>query len=91
MRDCPLYKEKEKQKTEREQGNETTNQRAGSGLDLASLLQGEEGFFLCQNRGQDYIDVAKAGHSIAYWADASRSGDRGTAVSQRCTGALGRY
>jgi hypothetical protein len=22
-----------------------------SGLDLASLLQGEEGFFLCQNRG----------------------------------------
>jgi len=37
-----------------------------SGLDLASLLQGEEGFFLCQNRGQNFITVAKAGHSIAY-------------------------
>jgi hypothetical protein len=37
-----------------------------SGLDLAGLLYGEEGLFLCQNRGQDYIAVAKAGHSIAY-------------------------
>jgi hypothetical protein len=37
-----------------------------SGLDLASLLQGEEGLFLCQNRGQNYITVAKAGHSIAF-------------------------
>ena len=37
-----------------------------SGLDLAGLLQGEEGVFLCQNRGQDYIAVAKAGHPIAY-------------------------
>jgi hypothetical protein len=37
-----------------------------SGLDLAGLLQGEEGLFLCQNRGQDYIAVAKSGHSIAY-------------------------
>ena len=37
------------------------------GLDLAGLLQGEEGLFLCQNRGQDYIAVAKAGHEIAYW------------------------
>ena len=37
-----------------------------SGLGLAGLLQGEEGVFLCQNRGQDYIAVAKAGHPIAY-------------------------
>jgi hypothetical protein len=37
-----------------------------SGLDLASLLQGEEGFFLCQNRGQNYVTVAKVGHSIAF-------------------------
>ncbi|PYL62235.1 MAG: hypothetical protein DMF24_04795 [Verrucomicrobia bacterium] len=37
-----------------------------SGLDLANLLQGEEGFFLCQNRGQNFIAVAKAGHSIAF-------------------------
>src|SRR5436309_3014834 len=37
-----------------------------SGLDLANLLQGEEGFFLCQNRGQNFITVAKAGHSIAF-------------------------
>ena len=37
-----------------------------SGLDLAALLQGEEGFFLCQNRGQNYITVAKSGHSIAF-------------------------
>ena len=37
-----------------------------SGLDLANLLQGEEGFFLCQNRGQNFIGVAKAGHSIAF-------------------------
>ena len=37
-----------------------------SGLDLTSLLHGEEGLFLCQNRGQNYITVAKAGHSIAF-------------------------
>ena len=37
-----------------------------SGLDLASLLQGEDGLFLCQNRGQNYTAVAKAGHSIAF-------------------------
>ena len=37
-----------------------------SGLDLASLLQGEDGLFLCQNRGQNYIAVAKASHSIAF-------------------------
>ena len=37
-----------------------------SGLDLASLLYGEEGFFLCQNRGQNYITVARANHSIAF-------------------------
>jgi hypothetical protein len=37
-----------------------------SGLDLASLLDGEQGLFLCQNRGQNYITVAKAGHSIAF-------------------------
>src|SRR5437764_15222621 len=37
-----------------------------SGLDLASLLQGEEGCFLCQNRGQNFITAAKAGHSIAF-------------------------
>jgi hypothetical protein len=37
-----------------------------SGLDLAGLLQGEEGLFLCQNRGQDYITVAKPSRSIAF-------------------------
>lgn len=37
-----------------------------SGLDLASLLEGEQGLFLCQNRGQNYVTVAKAGHSIAF-------------------------
>ena len=37
-----------------------------SGLDLASLLEGEQGLFLCQNRGQNYITIAKAGHSIAF-------------------------
>ena len=37
-----------------------------SGLDLASLLEGEQGLFLCQNRGQNYITVAKAGHSIGF-------------------------
>jgi hypothetical protein len=37
-----------------------------SGLDLASLLDGEQGLFLCQNRGQNYVTVAKAGHSIAF-------------------------
>jgi hypothetical protein len=37
-----------------------------SGLDLASLLEGEQGLFLCQNRGQNYLTVAKAGHSIAF-------------------------
>jgi hypothetical protein len=29
-----------------------------SGFDLASLLQGEEGFFLCQNRGQNTLKGA---------------------------------
>ena len=37
-----------------------------SGLDLASLLEGEQGLFLCQNRGQNYITVAKHGHSISF-------------------------
>src|SRR4029077_11609644 len=37
-----------------------------SGLDLANLLDGEQGVFLCQNRGQNYITVAKSGHSIAF-------------------------
>jgi hypothetical protein len=37
-----------------------------SGLDLASLLEGEQGLFLCQNRGQNYVTVSKAGHSIAF-------------------------
>jgi hypothetical protein len=37
-----------------------------SGLDLASLLDSEQGLFLCQNRGQNYITVAKTGHSIAF-------------------------
>ena len=37
-----------------------------SGLDLANLLDGEQGAFLCQNRGQNYITVAKSGHSIAF-------------------------
>jgi hypothetical protein len=36
-----------------------------SGLDLASLLDGEQGLFLCQNRGQNYI-TAEAGHSITF-------------------------
>lgn len=46
--------------------NETTKLTCLSAADLASLLQGEEGFFLCQNRGQNYVTVAKAGHSIAF-------------------------
>lgn len=37
-----------------------------SGLDLASLLEGEQGLFLSQNRGQNYITVAKPGHPIAF-------------------------
>ena len=37
-----------------------------SGLDLASLLEGEQGVFLSQNRGQNYITVAKPGHPIAF-------------------------
>ena len=37
-----------------------------SGLDLASLLEGEQGLFLSQNRGQNYITIAKPGHPIAF-------------------------
>jgi hypothetical protein len=37
-----------------------------SGLDLASLLEGEHGLFLSQNRGQNYITIAKPGHPIAF-------------------------
>jgi len=67
MRDCPLTKGKEKQKNRK--GIREMKLQINvpvSGLDLASLLQGEEGFFLCQNRGQNFITAAKAGHSIAF-------------------------
>lgn len=37
-----------------------------SGLDLASLLEGEQGVFLSQSRGQNYITVAKPGQPIAF-------------------------
>jgi hypothetical protein len=37
-----------------------------SGLDLANLLEGEQGLFLSQNRGQNYITVAKHGHPIVF-------------------------
>jgi hypothetical protein len=37
-----------------------------SGLDLAKLLEGEQGLFLSQNRGQNYITVAKPGHPIVF-------------------------
>ena len=36
------------------------------GLDLASLLEGEQGLFLSQNRGQNFITVAKPGHPIVF-------------------------
>jgi hypothetical protein len=65
MRDCPLYKQKEKKQEEIREMKLEINVPV-SGLDLASLLDGEQGLFLCQNRGQNYITVAKAGHSIAF-------------------------
>ncbi len=37
-----------------------------SGLDLATLLEGEQGLFLSQNRGQNFITVAKPGHPIVF-------------------------
>jgi hypothetical protein len=37
-----------------------------SGLDLASLLEGEQRLFLSQNRGQNYITVAQPGHPIVF-------------------------
>ena len=37
-----------------------------SGLNLADLLEGEQGLFLSQNRGQNYITIAKPGHPIAF-------------------------
>ena len=55
-----------------------------SGLDLAGLLQGEEGLFLCQNRGQNYITIAKAGHSIAFGPTPV-----GRVVQEQPTGNLG--
>jgi hypothetical protein len=36
------------------------------GNDLAQLLEGDEGTFLCQNGGKNFVTIAKAGHSIAY-------------------------
>jgi hypothetical protein len=65
IRDYPLKKEKKKQKGKKREMKLQINVPV-SGLDLASLLQGEEGFFLCQNRGQNFITAAKAGHSIAF-------------------------
>jgi hypothetical protein len=55
-----------------------------SGLDLANLLEGEQGLFLCQNRGQNYITVAKAGHSIAFGPTPV-----GRVVQEQPTGNLG--
>jgi hypothetical protein len=66
MPDSRLYKAKEKQKQEGTREMKLQINVPVSGLDLASLLQNEEGFFLCQNRGQNFITVAKAGHSIAF-------------------------
>src|SRR5438876_10663829 len=37
-----------------------------SGLDLANLLEGEQGLFLSQSRGQNYITVAKPGQPIVF-------------------------
>jgi hypothetical protein len=37
-----------------------------SGLDLTTILEGEQGLFLSQNRGQNYITVAKPGHPIVF-------------------------
>jgi hypothetical protein len=37
-----------------------------SGLNLANLLEGEQGLFLSQNRGQNYITIAKPGHPIVF-------------------------
>ena len=37
-----------------------------SGLNLADLLEGEQGLFLSQNRGQNYITIAKPGYPIAF-------------------------
>ncbi len=36
-----------------------------SGSDLAELLQGDSGTYLCQNNGQTFIVEASPGHSIA--------------------------
>jgi len=66
MRESRLYKEKQETKNRRNEGMKLQINVPVSGLDLASLLQNEEGFFLCQNRGQNFITVAKAGHSIAF-------------------------
>ena len=55
-----------------------------SGLDLANLLEGEQGLFLCQNRGQNYITIAKAGHSIAFGPTPV-----GRVVQEQPTGNLG--
>ncbi len=60
-----------------------------SGLDLASLLQGEVGFFLCQNRGQNFIAVAKAAHSIAFGPTPIGKGNCRTAVRNPGAGTLG--
>lgn len=59
-----------------------------SGLDLAALLQGEEGFFLCQNRGQNYITVAKSWSFDRFWANTHRANHPGTTVAERWPGAL---
>src|SRR5258707_15781676 len=54
-----------------------------SGLDLANLLDGEQGAFLCQNRGQNYITVAKSGHSIAFGPTPIGKAIQEQAVSRR--------
>ena len=52
-----------------------------SGLDLASLLEGEQGLFLSQNRGQNYHHGCDAWSSDRLWADANWSGDSGASAN----------
>jgi hypothetical protein len=54
-----------------------------SGLDLASLLNGEQGLFLCQNRGQNYI-TAETGHAIAFGPTPI-----GNAIQEQVTAGIG--
>jgi hypothetical protein len=62
-----------------------------SGLDLASLLESEQGVFLCQNRGQKLHHRREVRSLDRLRADAHRKGDPGAGSNDARARAMVRH